>query len=135
MSVHYHTESRPNLSLPDPHQGAFSRVTLGFWLYLMTDCVIFGTLFATYAILHNGTFGGPSSKDLFSFKIAFIETLVLLCSSFASGLGLLASLKSKKHQVIFWFIIAFLLGASFIVLELTEFHEFISKGYSWKTSA
>lgn len=135
MSIHYHKEAHPDLRAPDPHQGVFSRVTLGFWLYLMTDCVIFSTLFATYAILHGGVFGGPTSQDLFSYKTAFIETMVLLFSSFANGLGLLACLKSKKNQVVFWFVIAFLLGASFIAIELSEFHEFISMGNDWKRSA
>ncbi len=135
MSIHYHKELHPDLSIPDPHQGAFSRATLGFWLYLMTDCILFCTLFATYAVLHKGVFGGPSAKDLFSFQTAFIETLVLLFSSFASGLGLLASLKNQRRRVLFWLSFAFLLGASFVVIELREFHEFIANGHDWKTSA
>lgn len=135
MSIHYHQEAHPDLRIPDPHQGAFSRVTLGFWLYLMTDCIIFTTLFATYAVLHKGVFGGPTAEDLFSFSTAFIETMALLFSSIASGLALLASIKSQRLCALFWFAIAFLLGASFVAIELTEFHEFISNGHDWKTSA
>ncbi|HSX26515.1 MAG TPA: cytochrome o ubiquinol oxidase subunit III [Chlamydiales bacterium] len=135
MTVHHHREAHPDLSIPDPHQDAFSRVTLGFWCYLMTDCLIFGTLFATFAVLHNGTFGGPSSNDLFSLPIAFAETMVLLFSSVTSGLGLLAALKSKKNQAVFWLLFAFLFGASFVAMELTEFTQFIHEGHTWTKSA
>lgn len=135
MTVHHQVETYPDLRPPDPNQDAFSRVTLGFWMYLMTDCLIFGTLFATYAVLHNNTFHGPSSKDLYSLPIAFAETMVLLLSSITSGFGLLASLKSKKNHVVFWLIIAFLFGASFIAMELNEFHRIAHAGHDWTKSA
>jgi cytochrome o ubiquinol oxidase subunit 3 len=135
MTIHHHREPHPDVSSPDPHQDAFHRVTLGFWIYLMTDCLIFGTLFATFAVLHNGTFGGPTTKDLFSLTTAFSETAVLLLSSVTSGLALLASLKNKKNQVVFWLIFAFLFGASFIVMEVTEFHSFAQAGHDWTKSA
>jgi cytochrome o ubiquinol oxidase subunit 3 len=135
MTVHHHREPHPDTSIPDPHQDAFSRVTLGFWCYLMTDCLIFCTLFATFAVLHNNTFGGPSSKDLFSLTIAFSETMALLFSSVTSGLALLAALKSKKNQAVFWLIFAFLFGASFIAMELTEFHKIAHEGHDWTQSA
>lgn len=135
MTIHHHRERYPDLSIPDPHQDAFGRVTLGFWAYLMTDCLIFGTLFATFAILHNNTFGGPSGKDLFDLKDAFLETMALLLSSFTNGLGLLAALKSKKNRVVFWLLFAFLFGASFIFMELREFHHFITAGHDWTKSA
>jgi cytochrome o ubiquinol oxidase subunit 3 len=135
MTVHFHKEPHPDTGLPDPHQDTFSRVTLGFWMYLMTDCLIFGTLFATFAVLHNNTFGGPSAKDLFSLTTAFVETMALLLSSVTSGLGLLAALKSKKNQTVFWLIFAFLFGASFIAMELTEFHSFAHAGHDWTKAA
>ena len=135
MTIHYHVEAHPNLSIPDPHQDAFSRVTLGFWIYLMTDCLLFGTLFATYAVLHNNIFGGPSSKDLYSLPATFAETLVLLFSSVLSGLGLLAALKNKKNQVVFWWIFAFLFGAAFIAMELYEFYHIAHAGHDWTKSA
>ena len=90
-------------------------------MYLMTDCILFATLFATYAVLHNNTFGGPSSGDLFSLSTAFTETMILLVSSVTCGFAMLSSLRNKKNHVVGWFIIAFLLGASFIALELHEF--------------
>ncbi len=121
--------------LPDPHQDAFSRTTLGFWVYLMTDCVIFATLFATYGVLHRETFGGPSGKDLFSLKTAFAETLMLLFSSFTSGLGMLAATRQHRWKMLFWFACAFILGLAFVITEVTEFRHFIHQGHSWRTSA
>lgn len=136
MTIHHTREPHPDLSIPDPHQDAFSRVTLGFWCYLMTDCLIFGTLFATYAVLHNSTFGGPTTQDLYELPFAFMETMALLLSSITSGLGLLAALKNNKNKTVFWLIFAFIFGASFIAMELTEFHKIgFVEGHDWTKSA
>jgi cytochrome o ubiquinol oxidase subunit III len=134
MTVHHQREPHPDLRAPDPHQDPFARVSFGFWCYLMTDCLLFATLFATYAVLHQGTFGGPSSKDLFDLSTAFTETMVLLFSSVTSGFALLYSLKQKKNHVLFWLVIAFLFGSSFIALELNEFHHFVREGHDWTKS-
>ena len=120
---------------PDPHQDVFSKVVLGFWIYLMTDAIIFSTLFATYAVLHTSTFGGPSSQDLFSMPLSFAETMILLASSFTCGMGMLAACRQKKTHVLVWLGFAFLFGLSFVVLELTEFTHFVQEGHSWQTSA
>ncbi len=107
----------------------------GFWVYLMTDLIIFGVLFACFAVLHNNTFGGPSSRDLFSPSFALAETLILLVSSFTCALGMLAALDTHKKRAIAWFLLTFALGVSFLVLELSEFSEFIREGNSWRRSA
>lgn len=120
---------------PDPHQDTFSKTIFGFWVYLMSDCILFSALFATYAVLHHSTFGGPSSKDLFSLSTALTETLVLLLSSLTCGLAVLAALKNKKGSILGWIGITFILGLTFIVLELTEFREFVQQGHSWQQSA
>ena len=135
MTIHHQRDPHPNLTIPDPHQDSFSRVTLGFWAYLMTDCLIFATLFASYAVLHNNTFGGPSTNDLYHLPIAFAETAALLLSSVTNGFGLLASLKKKKNRAVFWLFFAFLFGASFIAMELSEFHEIAAAGHDWTKSA
>jgi cytochrome o ubiquinol oxidase subunit 3 len=124
-----------NTRTPDPHQDTFAKNVLGFWLYLMTDCLLFASLFATYAILHRNTFGGPSSKEIFSLTLAFAETMILLFSSVTCGLAILASLKNQKNQVITWLAISFALGASFIGLELHEFTQLVEEGHSWTVSA
>lgn len=135
LTVHHTKDLLADTRVPDPHQDTFSKTVLGFWMYLMTDCILFATLFATYAVLHNNTFGGPSSRVLFSLPTAFTETMILLFSSVACGLGMLAAVHDKKKQVIGWFTVAFLLGASFIAMELHEFTHLVQEGNSWRRSA
>lgn len=135
LTIHHTPEPHPDIRIPDPHQDTFSKATLGFWTYLMTDCILFATLFATYAVLHNNTSQGPSARDLFNLSTPFIETLLLLFSSVSCGCGLLSALQDKKNQVIAWLIVTFLLGSAFIGIEMAEFTHLISEGNSWKKSA
>ena len=107
----------------------------GFWVYLMTDLVIFGVLFAVYVVLRDSTFGGPSSDQLFSLKTALANTLVLLTSSFTCGLALIASERGKAGQTIGWLVATFALGATFLTLELSEFSRFVATGATWQASA
>ncbi len=109
----------------------------GFWIYLMTDCVLFASLFATYAVLRNNTHGGESAGELFSLPFVLVETLILLVSSFTCGLGLLAARsgsKSRMRQVFGWFGVTFLLGMAFLGMELYEFRELAHEGNDWQRS-
>jgi cytochrome o ubiquinol oxidase subunit 3 len=137
LTIHHQDtlQPYPNTGLPDQHQDTFSKTTLGFWMYLMTDILLFATLFCTYAVLHNETFDGPTSRDLFSLSTAFVETIILLLSSVTCGLGMLSALRNKKNYIIGWLAISFLLGASFVVIELTEFTQLFQEGNSWRRSA
>lgn len=117
----------------EQHQ-ADNRTLFGFWVYIMTDCVLFASLFATYAVLHNNTFGGPGSHQLFEMPGVLAETMLLLTSSFTCGLAMLAVHRRAKRQVIGWFIVTFLLGLAFLGLELSEFHRLIADGNSWRRS-
>lgn len=112
----------------------FRKTTFGFWVYLMTDCVLFATLFATYAVLHNNTFGGPSGRDIFDMPFVLTETMILLTSSFTCGLGLLAAYRGNRSQVINWFAITFLLGLAFLGMEVYEFQHLYHEGYGWDRS-
>ena len=107
----------------------------GFWIYLMTDLVLFAVLFAAYAVLQGNTFGGPGPAALFSLPNALVETLVLLTSSFTCGLAALAAQNKKANQTIAWLVITFVLGATFLTLELSEFSRFVASGNSWQRSA
>lgn len=107
----------------------------GFWVYLMTDLVIFASLFACYLVLHGNTFNGPTAKELFHFPSVLAETLILLTSSFTCSLGMFAVNRKLKNFAIFWFFCTFLLGLSFLYIELSEFAEFVQKGASWQRSA
>jgi cytochrome o ubiquinol oxidase subunit 3 len=111
-----------------------SKTLFGFWIYIMTDCVIFATLFATYAVLHTNTFGGPPARELFSLPYVLVETLLLLASSYTAGLAILSVHKGRKNQVIIWLTVTFLLGLAFLGMELNEFSRLIAEGNSWTRS-
>jgi cytochrome o ubiquinol oxidase subunit 3 len=111
-----------------------SRAVFGFWVYLMTDCVLFASLFATFAVLRNNTYGGPSGSDLFSLSFVLAETLILLISSFSCGLAILAAREGRKKDVLALFAVTFLLGLAFLGLELHEFRNLYHEGNSWRRS-
>lgn len=113
---------------------AENKTTLGFWLYLMTDCVLFASLFAAYAVLHNNTFGGPSESNIFSLPYVLTETIILLSSSFTAGLALLSAYRHNKAQTLVWLGITFALGISFLYMEISEFHRMVVDGNSWRVS-
>jgi len=99
--------------------------TFGFWIFLITDCILFGSLFATYIVLHHNTNGGPTAEELFKMPGIIAETFILLTSSFTSGLAVLGMHKGNTKQLIGWLIVTILLGASFITLEVTEFYSMV----------
>ena len=103
------------------HSDHEDKKILGFWLYLMTDLIMFAVAFAAFAVLRNNTAGGPSGKDLFELPFVLIETLILLTSSFTCGLGMLAVHNKNKNHVLVWFGITGLLGIAFLGMELYEF--------------
>lgn len=107
----------------------------GFWIYLMTDLIMFSILFACYAVLHNNTFGGSSAKELFSLPLALTETLILLTSSFTCGIGMIYARSGDKVKTLSLLGITFLLGIAFLSLEINEFSHLISEGNSFQRSA
>jgi len=111
------------------------KTSTGFWLYLMTDCVLFGTLFASYIVLHPATAGGPTSSEIFSLPMALTETIILLTSSFTCGLALLALRQNSLRQLIIWLGATYILGVSFLTIELSEFAALVGDGHSWQQSA
>lgn len=119
----------------DPHHDIYSKTVFGFWVYLMTDFMVFTTLFATYDVLHNKTFGGPSAKDLFNIHYTLVQTLIFLLSSFLIGLGGAAAHRKQRVTTLLLFGLTFFLGIIFMGMELNEFSRFIQQGYDWKKSA
>lgn len=107
---------------------------LGFWIYLMTDCILFASLFATYIVLHNNTFGGPGASELFDMPAILVETLLLLTSSFTCGLAMIAVRQRHLKFSLFWFGFTFILGAAFLCMELIEFNLLIAEGNNWQRS-
>jgi cytochrome o ubiquinol oxidase subunit 3 len=115
-------------------ESAETKTLFGFWVYLMTDCILFATLFATYAVLRNNTYGGPSGHELFSLPFVLAETLILLTSSFTAGLAMLGAKAGNVRQVLAWFGITFALGLAFLTMEITEFSHLAADGNSWTRS-
>jgi cytochrome o ubiquinol oxidase subunit 3 len=118
-----------SLDAPDSHDdhGA-SNTVLGFWVYLMTDCIIFASLFAVFAVMGHQFAGGPTGQSLFDIQGVALETAILLLSSITFGFGMLAALKGKTNTLLAWLGITFLLGVAFIGLEIHEFSVLIAQG-------
>ena len=115
-----------------PHQesaaDAYEQRAFGFWLYLMSDAIIFSLLFATYAVMAQNTAGGPTGKTLFSLSNAFSETQLLLFSSITFGFATLAMKSDKRAALLAWLLVTFLLGLGFIGLEVREFYGMVQVG-------
>jgi cytochrome o ubiquinol oxidase subunit III len=105
-----------------------SQSVFGFWLYLMTDCIIFASLFAVFAVMSHQFAGGPTAKDMFEIPGVALETAALLLSSITYGFAMIGAHKGKKGMVLGWLLVTFLLGVSFLVLELREFAHLIAEG-------
>ncbi len=117
------------------HADTVANQTFGFWLYIMSDLVLFGTLFATYAVLGHNYAGGPTGRDLFHLRDVFVETMLLLVSSATYGLVMLAVYRESRGQVLLWLVVTFLLGLGFVGMEINEFAGLILAGHGPQRSA
>ena len=117
------------------HHDAGATKVFGFWIYLMSDLILFACLFATYAVLVNGIADGPSGKEIFSLPFVLVETFLLLFSSITFGFAMLSMNKGSVSQVNLWLFVTFLFGLGFVVMEVYEFHELIAEGYGPDRSA
>jgi cytochrome o ubiquinol oxidase subunit 3 len=109
--------------------------TFGFWIYLMSDLIIFATLFATFVVLGRNYANGPTGKELFDLPYLLGETLFLLCSSVTYGLVMLAVHNGKKQWVLIGLSVTFLLGLGFVCMEINEFHGMVTAGHRPDRSA
>ncbi|MBE7217331.1 MAG: cytochrome (ubi)quinol oxidase subunit III [Caulobacteraceae bacterium] len=110
-------------------------VGYGFWIFLLSDIVMFSAFFAAYAVLAGATAGGPSGKDIFDLRNVAIETGLLLLSSFACGLGAIAADLKKVALFQVAMLVTGLLGAGFLLMEATEFAGLVAKGDGPQRSA
>ena len=106
----------------------------GFWLYIMTDCVLFASLFAAFLVLHHPGVYGPNFKHFIELPYVLGETFFLLASNFTFGLAILALYRNKANVVRAFLALTFLLGAGFVFMEVAEFVKLAHEGYSWHTS-
>lgn len=106
-----------------------AKALFGFWVYIMSDCLLFASLFAAFAVLRNNVFGGPSAHELFSMPFVLTETIILLTSSFTYGLvSLYAHHRNNKDKVMLWLFVTFVLGALFVAMEVGEFSKLWAEG-------
>ncbi|MCJ2179150.1 cytochrome o ubiquinol oxidase subunit III [Novosphingobium sp. 2580] len=113
----------------EPHHHPEGASTmLGFWIYLMSDCLIFAMLFAAYGVLGGNYAAGPSPKDLFELPLVALNTAMLLFSSITYGFAMLAMAKNRKGATISWLLITAVFGACFLGIELYEFAHLIHEG-------
>ena len=117
------------------HPDTVANQAFGFWIYLMTDLVLFAAIFATFAVVARNYAGGPSGKDLFDLSYTFGETMILLFSSASYGMAVLAMYKARKDLVLRWLVVTFLLGLGFISMEIKEFYRMILDGNGPQCSA
>src|SRR5262245_25860600 len=110
-------------------------VAYGFWIFILSDMVMFSALFAAYAVLRDNTAGGPTGAELFDLRKVFIETMCLLLSSYTCGLGALSAERRQPARFLIFALLTFVLGAAFLYIEVTEFAGMVAKGAGPSRSA
>ena len=110
-------------------------VVYGFWIFLLSDFVLFSGLFAAYAVLSDNTAGGPTGAELFNLRNVFIETMCLLFSSYTCGLGALSAELRQPERFLIFSVLTFVLGAAFLFIEATEFARMVEIGAGPSRSA
>jgi cytochrome o ubiquinol oxidase subunit 3 len=116
------------------HHDADSTDVFGFWMYIMTDCVLFGTLFATFIVMKGNTFGGPALKHLIELPYVLGETMFLLVSNLTYGMAMLALYRRKKSLMLFWLALTLITGLGFVGMEVNEFINLYLAGHGPQTS-
>ncbi|KFE34201.1 cytochrome c oxidase subunit 3 [Thioclava atlantica] len=127
------TQTRhPGLNLGSNHQSADDRAeteVFGFWVFMMSDAILFGLLMATYVVMRPNTNGGPGPHDLFELKSIFIETMLLLASSVAIGFSHLAlKHEDRPTKMVIWLVVAMALALAFVGFEIHDFLKMAGKG-------
>src|SRR5689334_25138051 len=110
-------------------------VAYGFWIFILSDFVMFSGLFAAYAVLSGNTAGGPTGRELFDLRNVFIETMCLLMSSYTCGLAALFAERRRSGRVFLFFLLTFALGAAFLYIEINEFAGMVRAGAGPSRSA
>ena len=126
--------SAPEFYLTEEHH-VENGTMLGFWLYLMSDCLVFACLFAMYGVLGANYAAGPSPKDLFELPLVALNTSMLLLSSITYGFAMIEMTRKRKAATLIWLAITGCFGLAFLSIELYEFHHLILDGAGPQRSA
>ena len=110
-------------------------VAYGFWIFILSDMVMFSGLFAAYAVLSGNTAGGPTGRELFNLPNVFIETMCLLVSSYTAGLGALSAERRQREHFLIFSVFTFGLGAAFLYIEISDFIDMVRVGAGPSRSA
>lgn len=128
----YEVFKYPGVNLGKAHleaDNAAETMVFGFWVFLMSDAILFGLVFSTYVTSAHATAGGPGPRDLYDINSVFVETLLLLASSFTFGMASLAlKYQHSISRLIGWLIVTLVLGAAFLGFEMNDFLVMIAKG-------
>src|SRR5689334_13205783 len=125
-------------SFYDPHEhehAAGGSTMLGFWIYLMSDCLIFAVMFAMYGVLGSSYAGGPTPSELFDLPLVAVNTAMLLFSSITYGFAMLEAQRKRAGTTLLWLAVTGLFGLAFVGIELFEFHHMIQEGAGPQRSA
>lgn len=119
---------------PHHHEDGAS-TNIGFWVYLMSDCLMFAVLFATFGVLHGSYAAGPGPQDLFDLRLVAVNTAMLLLSSITYGFAMLSMAQGHKSATLRWLGITLIFGLCFLGIELYEFNHMIHEGAGPQRSA
>jgi cytochrome o ubiquinol oxidase subunit 3 len=136
----HETTAPPGAAAPvfykrEEHAHGDGGTLFGFWLYLMSDCLLFAVLFATYGVLGRNYAAGPSGADLFDLRLVAVNTALLLLSSLTYGFAMLAMAEQRMRATLIWMAVTGLFGAAFIAIELYEFAHLVREGATPQRSA
>lgn len=136
----HETTAPPGAAAPvfykrEEHAHGDGGTLFGFWLYLMSDCLLFAVLFATYGVLGRNYAAGPSGADLFDLRLVAVNTALLLLSSLTYGFAMLAMAEQRMRATLIWMAVTGLFGAAFIAIELYEFAHLVGEGATPQRSA
>jgi len=136
MSSTVTTQAGPRVwHAPETHEHSGGATMIGFWIYLMSDALIFASLFAVYGVLSRNYAGGPGPKQLFDLSLVAVNTGLLLASSVTFGVAMLAMAAGRTARTMLWLAITGVLGAAFLGVELHEFAGLVAEGAGPHSSA
>jgi len=124
----------PHQVMSHTDQGEYSRTIFGFWVYLLTDFMMFAALFAVYVVLRKNTLNGPGPKELFDLRSALVQTLVLLFGTFFVGMAGVYAHRNKRRKTLLYFGLTFILNSLFLWLMVSDLRRLIEMGQTWKNS-